>query len=94
MRYTIRWDKKAKEFLEKIDKTNAQRIIKKVNSIVDDPGHYIEFLVDINGYKLRIGDYRALIGLDEDKKLIDIVLVGHRKDIYQYVNRTKFRRKK
>lgn len=94
MNYKVRWDSRSKEFLKKIDKTNAQRIIKKVNSILDDPKHYLESLVDINGYKLRVGDYRALIDLYEDDKLIDILLIGHRKDIYKYIKRAKFRVKK
>ena len=94
MIYTIRWDKKAKEFLKKIDKTNAQRIIKKINSIIDDPKHYLESLVDIEGYKLRMGNYRAIIDLDKNKKLIDVLLVGHRKDIYKYLKKIGFRLKK
>ena len=94
MSYIIRWDKKAKEFLNKIGKANAQRIIKKVNDIVDCPRHYLEFLVDIEGYKLRIGDYRALIDLDESNKLIDVLLVGHRRDVYKYLKRTGFKLKK
>ena len=72
---------------------NSKRIIKRVNVIADDPRHYLEFLVDIEGYKLRIGDYRALIDLDETKKLIEVILVGHRKDVYKYIGRLGFRKK-
>lgn len=94
MNYQIMWDKKAREFLRKIDKSNAQRIIKKINSIIDDPEHYLEILVDIVSFKLRIGDYRALIDIDEDKRIIAVVFIGHRKDIYKYVKRTGFMVKK
>lgn len=76
-----------------MNKPDAQRIIKKVNSIVDDPKHYLEILVDVVCYKLRIGDFRALIDLDENKKTITVVLLGHRKDIYQYVQREHFKTK-
>ena len=65
MSYKIIWDPKVHDFLRKINKEDAKRIIKKVNGIVEDPKHYLETLVEIKSYKLRIGDYRALIDLDE-----------------------------
>ncbi|PIN74163.1 addiction module toxin RelE [Candidatus Woesearchaeota archaeon CG10_big_fil_rev_8_21_14_0_10_45_16] len=93
MSYEVIWDDKARNFLRKIHKDDAKRIVKKVNSIVDDPRHYLETLVEIKSYKLRIGDFRALIDLDENKQTISVVLVGHRKDVYKYVQRSGFRRK-
>ena len=94
MSYEIIWDKKALDFLRKIHKDDAKRVIKKVNSIVDDPKHYLETLAEIKSYKLRIGDYRALIDLNEDKKTLSVVLIGHRKDIYKYIQRSGFSKKK
>lgn len=34
-------------------------------------------------YRIRVGDYRILFDIDEPKRLIIILRVGHRKDIYQ-----------
>ena len=93
MNYQIVWDPKARDFLRKLNKPEAQRIIKKVNSIVDCPRHYLETLVDIAAYKLRAGDYRILIDLDETNKVISVILIGHRKDVYQEIQRTGFRQK-
>ena len=93
MSYEIIWDDKAKDFLRKIHKDDARRIVKKVNSIGDEPQHYLELLVGIKSYKLRIGDFRALIDIDENKKTLSVVLIGHRKDIYQYVQRSDFKQK-
>ena len=91
--YEVIWDDRARDFLRKIHKDDARRIIKKVNSIVDDPRHYLGVLVEIKSYKLRVGDYRALIDLDENKKTLSVMLIGHRKDIYKYVQRSGFGRK-
>ena len=93
MSFTIVWDIKARDFLKKLNKADSQRIIKKINSIADDPKHYLEILVEIVCYKLRIGDFRALIDLNESKQIITVVLVGHRKDIYQYIQREHFKTK-
>jgi mRNA interferase RelE/StbE len=93
MTYTIAWDEKAREFLRKIHPDDTKRIIKKVNGIVDDPHHYLETLIEITAYKLREGDYRVLIDLQEDKKMISVILIGHRKDIYKAIKRTGFGKK-
>ena len=63
MSYQIGWDEKERDFLRKIHKPDAQRIVKKTNSIVEDSFHYLERLVDLSGYKLRIGDYRVLVDI-------------------------------
>ncbi|PIN73629.1 hypothetical protein COV20_05390 [Candidatus Woesearchaeota archaeon CG10_big_fil_rev_8_21_14_0_10_45_16] len=93
MSYEILWDDKVRDFLRKIHKDESRRIIKKVNSIVDDPRHYLETLVDIRSYKLRIGDFLALIDIDDLKKSISVVLIGHRKEIYKYIQRSGFNKK-
>jgi mRNA-degrading endonuclease RelE of RelBE toxin-antitoxin system len=94
MSYDLVWDAQARDFLRKIHKDDARRIVKKVNSIVDDPRHYLETLVELRAYKLCIGDYRALIDLDENDKRIAIVLIGNRKDIYKYIQRSGFGKKR
>ncbi|MBI5158597.1 type II toxin-antitoxin system RelE/ParE family toxin [Candidatus Micrarchaeota archaeon] len=82
MAYEIRWDEKAREFLRKIQFEDAQRIIRKVNGIADFPEHYLGSLVEVKAYKLRVGDYRAIIDLDKNNKIISVLFIGHRKNIY------------
>ena len=85
MSYQVIWDEKTRNFLRKIHPTEANRIVKKVNSIVDDPHHYLETLVGIKSQKLRVGDYRVVIDIDDNEKKLFVVLIGHRKNIYQYI---------
>ena len=61
MNYSIIWDKEARIFLRKLPKIHAQRIIKKINSITNNPHHFLEPLVNLKSQKLRIGDYGALV---------------------------------
>ena len=93
MKYEVIWDEKARDFLRTISRDNAQRIIKKVNTITEDPRHYLEFLVGIDCYKLRIGDFRTLIDIDEHKHEITVLIIGDRKNIYTEIQRIKFRKK-
>ena len=89
MNYQIIWDIKTRDFLKKIDRIEAKRIIKKVNSIVNEPKHYLKSLVGIKSRKLRIGDYRALIDLDEKNKILNVIFIGHRKNIYNTISKLK-----
>ena len=82
MAYQIHWDEKAREFLRSISMEDARRIIKKVNGIVDFPRHYLDRLEELNAYKLRVGDYRAIIDLDENAQIISVLFIGHRKNVY------------
>ena len=34
-------------------------------------------------YRIRIGDYRIVYSIEDEIKIIDILKVGHRKDIYK-----------
>lgn len=52
----IIWDLKAREFLRKLQKEVAKRIFNKVDKkIRNNIERYLERLVKINAYKIRIG---------------------------------------
>lgn len=33
--------------------------------------------------RLRVGDYRIIFRIDQNKKIVTIVLIGHRRDVYE-----------
>ena len=82
-KFSIKWDKKAVEILRKIDKKETRRIIKKMNEVATNPIHYLEPLKEVNAYKIRIGDYRVIVDFHIDEKVIDVLFIGHRKNIYK-----------
>lgn len=90
MTFEIIWDQQPKDFLKKIEEKEAQRIIKKVNNIDENPMHYLETLVDINAFKLRVGDHRVLIDVNQEARTITILFIGHRKNIYKNLKKTNF----
>lgn len=79
----IAYSEKAVKYLEKMEKKDAVLIFRKVESIKDNPIHFIERLVSLNLYKLRVGDYRAIIRLDRAKNELVVVDIGHRKNGYK-----------
>lgn len=83
MTYEITIKPKAEKQLSQLPKKISERILKKIIFIKDTPQTFMKKLKSKNIWSLGIGDYRALIDLIEDKRRMDIIKVGHRKEIYQ-----------
>ncbi len=83
MTFSIDWHPKTQDFLRKIPKDIAIRISKKVRSIKEEPFHFLEHYEGENVYKLRIGNYRALIDVDFTKNVLLVVHLEHRKKVYK-----------
>jgi mRNA interferase RelE/StbE len=85
MTFEIRWDKKAISFLRKLDEPISKRIAQKVDELKLGPERHLKALKEIQGYKLRVGDYRVIIDVDWGTKIIFVLLIGHRKKIYEEI---------
>ena len=70
-------------FLQKLPKETKTRIIAKLKMLKENPFHYLEHYEKDNYYKLRIGDYRALIDIDFKNKIIEVQVLDFRKRIYK-----------
>jgi mRNA interferase RelE/StbE len=81
--YELKFDKNVLNFLDKLEKEAKERIWKKLQKCKENPFRFLEHLEDIDGYKLRIGDYRLIIDVDQKDKILNILKAGHRKNIYE-----------
>ena len=79
MNYSIKWTPQVLKDLENV----AERIINKIEDVADNPFHYLEHYEGAEVYKLRVGDYRALIDIDFSKKILKVRIIGHRRNIYK-----------
>ena len=79
--YNIIWKEGVLRDLEKLEKSIASRIYKKVGELSKDPSSKdIKKLKGLDTYRLRVGDYRVLFDIDKDN--IIILKISHRKKIY------------
>jgi mRNA interferase RelE/StbE len=77
--------KRAEKYLKKIPKIDQIAIVRKIR-LLTSPSSNEEKLKGLkNIYRVRIGDYRIVFR--KTKEEIFIVLIGHRKEIYQLINR-------
>lgn len=81
--YEIIFSRKAKKQLFKLEKNIQERIIIALERIRIRPEDYITKLVGDPGYKLRIGNYRVIMDINNNNLLILVIKVDHRKDIYK-----------
>ncbi len=81
--YEIIFSDTAKKQLSKLDRTFQERIFSTLERIRFRPENYLIRLVGYPLYKLRVGDYRIIIELNQNKLIISILKIGHRKNVYQ-----------
>ena len=73
----------AEKQLRKLPEDIAKVILAKIYSIKDNPLSYIERLKGGSMWKLRIGDYRAILVISTKDNIINVIKIGHRKNIYK-----------
>ena len=81
--YTIILSKKAQKQLDKLSDNIAEPIIEAIGTLETNPkpsGY--KKLKGRNGFRIRIGDYRVIYDILDNELIIDVITLGHRKDIY------------
>ena len=81
--YNIIFSKQAESFLDKLENSDRERIIKTLDRIKIRPERFLEKLIGEEGYKFRVGDFRLFIDLDKGNLLISVIKIGDRKNIYK-----------
>lgn len=84
----IRWHKAAAKELESLKPDLAERILGKIEECAINPQHFLVGLSGSKYYKLRVGDYRVIIEWDRKEKIMTILMIGHREEIYKRMDRS------
>jgi len=83
MTYQIFFTEKATRQLKKLEKADQEKIIKSIERIRIRPEAHVSKLVGDPGYKLRVGTYRIILEIKKETLIILVLLIGHRKNIYE-----------
>ena len=68
----------------KLDKKIIPVIKAAIADLADNPRPYgYKKLKGEDAYRIRVGDYRVIYEINDDKIIVTVVMVGHRKDIYK-----------
>ena len=80
--YSIIFNPFAEKQLKKLDNNLQRRILDVLNRIRIRPHHFVKRLIGSPYFRLRVGDYRIILDIQNDKLVIVVVELGHRKNIY------------
>jgi mRNA interferase RelE/StbE len=84
MAYKISLKKRAIKALEKINEPHYSNIKEAIYSLSNNPRPSgCKKLKGRDGYRIRVANYRILYDVFDDVLLVDVIDLGHRKDIYE-----------
>ena len=82
--YAVFIERYAQKQIEKLDKKIIPIIKVAISGLAQNPRpHGYKKLKGEEAYRIRVGDYRVIYEIEEDKIIVTVVSVGHRKDIYK-----------
>lgn len=82
--FKVNYANRTRKDFKRIDRKAAIKILKKIQEFSIDPLKNAEPVKNPNlpKYRFRIGDYRVLFDIDTKNKIIFILKIAHRKEIY------------
>ncbi|MCF2445386.1 type II toxin-antitoxin system RelE/ParE family toxin [Dyadobacter sp. CY345] len=83
--YTLFLSKKAKKQLENLPEKIVPTIILAIGALQSDPrpDGCKKLKGRKSGYRIRIGNYRVLYDIFDRELVIEVITLGHRKDVYE-----------
>lgn len=83
-KYTAVLSKKAQKQLDKLSDNIAEPIIDVIAGLEENPRPVgYKKLKGRDGYRIRTGDYRIIYDIFDTELIVDVITLGHRKDIYE-----------
>ena len=84
MSYYLDFSKQALKELEKINEPFYSSIKDAILELAENPRpNGCKKLKGRDGYRIRIGNYRVIYNIFDNELVIEIIALGHRKDIYE-----------
>lgn len=83
--YSVELTRTAEKQLRRIAKRDRNRLVEAIRGLADRPRPHgarkLQGYDDV--YRVRVGQYRVVYEILEDRVIVIVLKVGHRKDIYK-----------
>jgi mRNA interferase RelE/StbE len=82
--YSLLIKKSAEKELRGLQKADLARIVERIRSLAQQPRPAgCEKLSGQDRYRVRQGDYRIVYSVDDKQKVLEVVKIGHRREVYR-----------
>ena len=84
MSYEVHIIRSAEKEIERLPSTIYARLIKRTLALGDNPRPKgAKKLTGSEEYRMRAGDYRILYLVDDKRRIVTVMAVGHRREVYR-----------
>ncbi|HEU4759291.1 MAG TPA: type II toxin-antitoxin system RelE/ParE family toxin [Dehalococcoidia bacterium] len=84
MSYQIRIKPSAEEEMRNLPRNLLRRVHRRIEMLGEDPyARGIKKLVGGLGFRAAVGAYRIVYTIDDDSRVVEIVAVRHRREVYR-----------
>ncbi|MDQ4105815.1 MAG: type II toxin-antitoxin system RelE/ParE family toxin [Actinomycetota bacterium] len=82
--YELLLKRKVEKNIARLPDAAYERIVHTVNSLVEEPRPPgCRKLRGREEWRVRVGDYRIIYGIDDERRVIEILSVAHRREAYR-----------
>ncbi len=84
MTYRLVIKPSASKELERLDDQMLRRIDAAILKLMDNPHQQgMKKLTGVPLYRIRVGSYRVVCEIDEVRKQVIVITIGHRREVYR-----------
>ena len=83
--YEVSVARSARKALQALNPPLALRIVARIAALATTPrpSGCVKLEGSSNLWRIRVGDYRVIYAIDDQRRLIDVSTVRHRRDVYR-----------
>ena len=75
---------RVRKSLVRLPKNVYRRVFNTIEGLREEPRPPgCRKLSDREGWRLRVGDYRIIYEIDDEERVVTVLQVGHRRDVYR-----------
>jgi mRNA interferase RelE/StbE len=85
MAYSVLFTSAAERSMERLDKSIARRIKPKVLALAENPrpSGCIKLQGNQDLYRIRVGDWRIVYRINDQRRSVEITIVANRREVYR-----------
>ena len=74
----------AAKALTKLERAVQVRIARRIDRLAEDPrADAVKLRGTDDVWRVRVGDHRVLYRIDDDRLVVLVIRIGHRRDVYR-----------